>query len=65
MTAPSTPIVASPELAVISQEMKQAVIELSKIPYRGCGQRKNERRCAKYWWASKVFFIAGSHGFVY
>ena len=57
-----TPIVASPELAVISQEMKQAVIELSKI-HTVAVVSGRMREDVQNLVGIKGIFYAGSHGF--
>ena len=57
-----TPIVASPELAVISQEMKQAVTELSKI-HTVAVVSGRMREDVQNLVGIKGIFYAGSHGF--
>ena len=57
-----TPIVASPELAVISQEMKQAVTELSKI-HTVAVVSGRMREDVQNLVGIKAIFYAGSHGF--
>lgn len=57
-----TPIVASPELAVISQEMKQTVTELSKI-HTVAVVSGRMREDVQNLVGIKAIFYAGSHGF--
>lgn len=57
-----TPIVASPELAVISQEMKQTVNELSKI-HTVAVVSGRMREDVQNLVSIKAIFYAGSHGF--